>query len=229
MGLDAVVLLMDVEDHFGITIRDSELEPFRTVGDMVTFIQSRLETARESPCLTLPLFLRLRHVVREIAGEERLRIRPNELVERRLSASGRRLLWKRLPSLLDSPPRDLRRPTWLRWLMAAVTIPPLVASVLLALSIDPSILPLPFAVAGLVILVLLWVTKPLCSVPPDGWRTFGEITLHLVGTRAATKQLNLRTEDEILTELRPLIASTLGVKPAEVVFNARFIEDLGMS
>jgi hypothetical protein len=58
--------------------------------------------------------------------------------------------------------------------------------------------------------------------------TFGEITKKLVGVRVATKMIHLRSEDEVLNELRPLLVGVLGVDASEIVPSARFIEDLGM-
>ena len=51
-------------------------------------------------------------------------------------------------------------------------------------------------------------------------------TRKIVGTTTATKQLNLRTFDDVFAELRPIIVETLGVEKGEVVLSARFIEDL---
>ena len=66
MGLDAVEMVMDVEDHFGIAIQDSEAEQLLTVADLVALIQSRIEVAHLAACPTLSSFLRLRSTAREI-------------------------------------------------------------------------------------------------------------------------------------------------------------------
>ena len=39
-SLDVVTLLMSFEDEFGITIEDDEAQNFRTVGDIVSYIES---------------------------------------------------------------------------------------------------------------------------------------------------------------------------------------------
>ena len=40
MGMDGAEIMMDVEVHFGITIRESEAGQVRTVGDLVSLIES---------------------------------------------------------------------------------------------------------------------------------------------------------------------------------------------
>lgn len=75
MGLEAVELIMEVEDHFGISIPINEVEPIRTVGDLIVLIHSRIEAAHLSNCPTLLSFLQLRTCVREIAKDDTLRIR----------------------------------------------------------------------------------------------------------------------------------------------------------
>lgn len=219
---------MDVEDHFGIIIQDSEAERVRTVGDLVVLVQGRLSAARETSCATLPAFLKLRSALRDAFGDSTFRIRPRQRIAQRLTAPQRREMWKRLFTLLGSPPRGLRRPRFLQGILVASIVAVLSAAVSAAVSIDIRVLPLTLAVAVVFSLLLHIATLPFRTVPPPEWATFGEVTAKIVGVTAATKQLQLRSADEVLEELRPLIVNVLGVEDDEVVCSARFVEDLGV-
>ncbi len=48
MGLDAVEIVMDVEDRFGITIQNAEAERVRTVGELVALIHDRIVAAHKT-------------------------------------------------------------------------------------------------------------------------------------------------------------------------------------
>ena len=228
MGLDAVEIVMDVEDHFGISIQNTEAEGVRTVGDLITLIQSRIETAHRSTCPTLASFLRLRSSVREIATDDTLRIRTGTRVVEVLTRSERQRLWRRLDDFLGSAPPGLRRPPALRKLLVCLVIATFFFAISAAASIDLAILPLTFAFAAVVTLVLHFATVPFRVYPPDTLTTFGAIARRIAGVTVATKQLHLRSDDAILDELRPIVVDTLGVDGSEVVPTARFIEDLGM-
>jgi acyl carrier protein len=41
-SLDAVQLIMDLEDLFSISINDDEAQSFKTVGDIVKFVEAKL-------------------------------------------------------------------------------------------------------------------------------------------------------------------------------------------
>ncbi len=228
MGLDAVELVMDVEDHFGITIQDSEAERIRTVGDLVALIHGRLAAAHESSCPTLRAFLRLRTTLRETIGDSTFRIRPRQPIAQRLTAPQRRALWKRLAALLGSPPRDLRRPRVLRRILAASLVAILAGAVMAAAAIDIRIMPLTLALAALCMLGLHIATVRFRTMPPREWETFGDVAAKIVGVTTATKRLQLRSVEDVLVELRPLIVKVLGVNGDEVVAGARFVEDLGL-
>ena len=228
MGMDGVEIVMDVEDHFGISIQDSEAGQVRTVGDLVSLVHARISTAQREYCPTLPAFLTLRKVTRAICGDETLRFRPRDAVANILNPRQRRELWTRLSDLLGTPPNSLRRPRLLRRLLAAISIGLLLLALISAIAINLEILPLTIVVAGCAIVCLHYLTIRFRYVPPDGWTTFGEITIRLVSVRAATKMVHLRTHDEILNELRPLLVNVLGVDATAIVPSARFIEDLGM-
>ncbi|MHB9081552.1 MAG: phosphopantetheine-binding protein [Pirellulaceae bacterium] len=227
MGLDGVELVMDVEDHFGITIKDSEAEQIRTVGDLVALIRSRIEAATTQACPMMLAFLMLRQVVRDIVNDEAFRMRPRDRLATLLSPHHRRQLWHRLPDILGTLPRSLRRPQLLRMILVSSSILLLLAATAFAAS-DWHILPLTLFLAIALIFLLWFATAPYCTMPPTGWVTMGDIAHRIVGTTVATTNLVLDDDEAVLRELRPIIIDTLGVDATEIVTTARFIEDLGM-
>jgi len=44
-SLDLVELVMALEEEFGIEVPDSDAENIRTLGDIMTYIEARVETA----------------------------------------------------------------------------------------------------------------------------------------------------------------------------------------
>lgn len=226
MGLDGVTLVMEVEDHFGITLQDSSAERILTVGDLVELIHGRLMAAQDSYCPTLSTFLKLRATVRAFTGDKILRIRPRDKIIETLTATQRCELWKRLEDLLGTFPRPLRRPPALRTALEISAAVFLITALVTAAAIDFRVFPLTLAVAALTIYSLHVFTVRFRVTPPSGWETFGDVTIKIIGTTMATKQLNLRTIEDVFDELRPIIVETLGVDISEVVLTARFIEDL---
>ena len=228
MGLDAVELVMDVEDHFGISIQNAEAEHVRTVVDLVALIQSRINAAHLAHCPTLVAFLKLRSFARDIASDDRLRVPTGTLLVDALDRSQRKRLWKRFGELLGSPPPGMRRPPLLRKALVGLAIASIACAVISAAMIDLAILPATLGLAALLILVLHLVTTPFRFHPPNSLSTFGALSRRVAGVTVATKLLHLSSGDAILAELTPIVVDTLGVDAAEVVPSALFIEDLGM-
>lgn len=227
MGLDGVELAMDVEDHFGITLKDTEAEGIRTVGDLVALIRSRMVAANAGACPTLSAFLTLRRVVRDMINDEVFRMRSRDSVASLFPPRLRRQLWRRLPDILGTLPESLRRPPLLRKILVTISICLLLSATAPAV-IDWQILPLTLFLAAVLIFLLYVATSPYCIVPPNDWVTMGDVARRIVGTTAATTNLQLDDDEAVLRELQPIVAKTLGVDGAEVVTTARFIEDLGM-
>lgn len=228
MGMDCVEIVMAVEDHFGIMIPNAEAARIRTVGDLVSLIQGRINAAHEARCPALPAFLKLRTTLREMKNNGTLRIRPRQRIVDVLNAPDRRELWRRLAELLGSMPSDLRRPRLLGRLLLASVVMLMVMALITAIMIDINILPLTVTLSVLLSFCLIFVTRPFQTIPPVEWVTFGDVALKIAGVTVATKNLHPRTSDEVLSELRPLITSQLGVNPDDVVIEARFVEDLGL-
>ncbi len=227
MGLDAVELVMDVEDHFGIVIDDDEAGRLHTVGDLVALIRSRVDAASSSACLSLSAFFSLRRLIRDIVGDERMRLRPSQSIVDRLSRANRRELWRRLPEILGTVPPALRYPRMIRVVLFLLSVLLLIAAFAIA-SIDWRMLPLTLFVAGMLILLLFMSTSSLRSVPRDSMATLGDVSRMIVGRTAVTTDLDLPDDTAILDELRPIVANVLGVDVDRIVPEVRFVEDLGM-
>jgi acyl carrier protein len=225
MGLDGVEIVMDVEDHFGVSLRDTELADVRTVGDLVALVQDRIAATHREPCPTLSAFLLLRKTTREILADDAARLWPRDAVRTHLSPGQRRTLWNRLSELMGRP-LSLRRPKLLRQLLVAVSIALLVVAYLVASAVDVRTWPLTFLFAVGAIIVLHLSTTRFRSVPPEGWMRFGDIATKIAGLKVATRMVHLQTDEEILSEMRPLLVRILGVRETAIVPTARFIEDL---
>ena len=50
----------------------------------------------------------------------------------------------------------------------------------------------------------------------------------MAGLTVASKRLELRTDDAIFVELRPIISGTLGIPECKIQSESRFVEDLGL-
>ena len=227
MGLDGVALVMDVEDHFGITIQETTAERIRTVGDLVSLVYDRLTAAQSSNCPTLPAFMKLRAMVRDLTCNPMFRIRPHQRIADILTPQQRLELWKRLSKLLGTSPPQLRRPSVLRKILGGSALLLIAVALFTALDVDYRTIPLTLALAVFAIYCLNLLTRCFRTMPPNDWVTFSDVTAKIVGTSIATKNLHLRTHDDVFNELRPIIVETLGVDGDEVQLSARFHEDLG--
>ncbi len=227
MGLDGVELIMEVEEHFGITITDDEAGSMHTVGDLVAMIQSRADAASSSKCLSFPAFLSLRRLVREVVGDNSIRIRPSQSVADRLSHEHRRQLWRRLPELLGCEPRALQYPRSIRAILNILSLL-LIAIAFRIAAIDWRMLPLTLCIAIALIILLHYATTSLRVVPHNKMEAIGDITRLIVGRTAITNDLDLATDSTIFDEIKPIVMDILGVDAGEVFLEARFVEDLGV-
>ncbi|MFK7776745.1 MAG: phosphopantetheine-binding protein [Gimesia sp.] len=227
MGLDGVVLLMEIEEEFGITIPDSAMSELRTVGDLVDFCLDRIHASKTILCPSQSCFLSLQRLVRDVQNDPDLKIRSCDNIEDCLCESDRKLFWRRLPELLGQVPRDLRRPQWLRKKLVLIVLGfPMLLMAFLPWDVEILML-IWFATIALGIF-LSWLTIDLRTRTPDGYQTFGDITTRMVGLIIATNPPTETDYDSVFLIIKRILVDQLGVDDDEVIPTARFIEDLGM-
>lgn len=226
MGLDGFELIIEIEEHFGITISDAEAQEIVTVGDMLSLINSRVEGSRQSRCRSFVAFLQVRSFIRDFLQEPSRRMRPSDQISSIIPWHRRRQFWLSLNELFSTWPTPLRLPQPLRLLDLLVSITALAIGASTAF-VDQAILPLGIISAVAFVIVLQMLLTPLRIEPPDQLTSLGDFSLRIVGLSATTKPLG--TSETVLKDLQKIVAETLGVDRDEVIPEASFIKDLGMN
>jgi hypothetical protein len=109
MGLDAVELVIEVEEEFGVAIPDEEAGCMITLGHLHDYLLEANGRLHRSPCLTQGAFYRIRRAMVDTLGVDRCSIRPSTALLPLLGESRRWKKWRqienalalRLPYLLD--------------------------------------------------------------------------------------------------------------------------------
>lgn len=226
MGLDGVELVMEVERRFGITLKDGEMGQIRTVGDLAGLIDQRMASRQHSACPTMVGFLAVRRLVREVMGDAELRLRPAMAIASVVPAHARRRFWRSAVSQLEVPLPPLEQTRAMRRLTLAMHVG-LAAIGISTVFIDPAILPLGVVAAALGMLGLHWIMWWSRTEVPTSMATAGQLAQHVAGASMAIAPP--LSPQQVFDSLREIIVHQLGVRPDEVVRDARFVEDLGLS
>lgn len=233
MGLDAVELLMEVEETFGIAIPDADAEKITTVGALHRYIVAKLglDASRRarSRCPSQAEFHRLRRALVEGLGVDRSLVRPDSTMEALIATGRRKAAWAHLGRALGFPLPRLVRPAGL---VSGLTVGIAVAIFTIAVfesavrvpagALIVSILGLPIALA----LLAAWLTVPFATGIPPACATVRDA----VGVSLFRDPGSVRDDigpDTVWTVLRTIIVDQLGVRPEDVVEDASFVGDLG--
>lgn len=115
MGLDAVELVMDVEDRFDISIPDAAAEQVQTMGELHAFLMTRIRSRATDICPSAAFFYPIRRLLIDEFSVERKQVRPNTRLETLLKPERRYQFWRRLQSVFSTSLPRLRRSNWLQW------------------------------------------------------------------------------------------------------------------
>jgi hypothetical protein len=117
MGLDAALLVTEIEDAFDVPIPDKAALVMKTPGDIFAFLlEAGLKATPRGPCLSHALFNRLRRAVVAEFQVQRREVKPTTLITKLVPQfrirSRRARLFKRLG--LRRPPPIIAERHWLR-------------------------------------------------------------------------------------------------------------------
>lgn len=231
MGLDAVEIVMAVEDAFDIRLEDREVEKVRTPGQLIELVLEKVRVSDSTVCLTQRAFGRIRRVLTSHFAIPRQQIAPsmdlNKVLPRRIRPKFLTLLVVDIG--LPSVPK-LRRPSFiivlLFWLVAATAAVPWF---LLNRGSISMILGLSITVAA--------TTSILAERLTRRWRSEFPIELQTVGTFAewitthksdlASASTHAWTPDQVRARVKEIVIEHLGCKE-HYREDALFVEELGL-
>jgi len=103
MGLDAVELIIDLEETFAISISDSAAAEMRTPADLIHHIQTVTNSSLiNRPCISLRTFHRVRSALRKIAKINTSKIALNTKLKHLSPALIHHRSWKSFPPLKNN-------------------------------------------------------------------------------------------------------------------------------
>lgn len=237
MGLDAVELVMEVEETFGIKIDDRDAEKIITVGGLFEYVLRQLEAAKpqSGKCGTAVAFYRLRRTLGESLGVARPLVKPSTALDDLVPADGRRSSWPRLERALELRLPRLLYPEWVvatLLLLGVLTF--LTTSFMAVLLISPWSIGGPIALCAV---IAVWLTslaasaaRPLAVRLPAECQSVADLTRAIASAnygRIAAAQ-GCWNRAEVWDVLRKLIGEQLGVEPEELKAESRFVDDLGI-
>jgi acyl carrier protein len=238
MGLDAVEIVMEVEEAFGIQIPDNVAQQIETVGQLHKYVVQQTRGPKRQPgddvpartdiCLTAATFYLLRRELCEQLGLDRRHVRPRVPLETLLPHGGRRHRWSKLARALNLRFPALVRP---RWLVAVNTALGLAASFA---ATDWAGWPLAYLVGPVVLAAtggLIWCfTLPLASGFSSQLITIGDLCNVLLAHnyRMLVAIYCQPSPTDVFQTIKTILVEQLGVHPALVTKDASLVKDLGM-
>jgi acyl carrier protein len=241
MGLDSVELVMRTEDEFSITISDDEAAAARTVGDLYRAVLAKLDVT--PGCLTSKAFYKTRRALVDALGIPRRSIRPSTRLSPLLPHETRRKQWELIRNSIGlSVPGlrihgDLKQDIYKRTFFFGSLLAILVCIIGLSLGwrgliVFPlaCVLWIALAIASMPIVQRLSSARLATELPADTAGELAQIVLSLNQDQfepaLTTAEL---TNEDVWRRLVDIICDQLQVDRDEVVPNARFVDDLGVS
>lgn len=233
MGLDAVEMVMAVEEVFEIRIEDHEAEKIFTPRQLIDLVLAKVANVETEACLTHRAFNLLRSFLVSHLGFSRSEITPKTRLVALFPRERRREFLREFKIELGggSAP-GLVAPGWLQILMVgfALAVGFAVATPV-ALHFGADIAILPFLVAAFVAAVgAMFLSRACATEFPDGITTLGDLSLWIRSHKPdlAAKSQTAWTREQVAARIREIVIDTLGCEK-NYREDARFIEDLGLS
>src|SRR5260370_13709620 len=103
VGLDTVEVIMEIEEHFQVTISDTKAQELLTVGHLYLFLIKETRTNMPNGCPTRPEFYRLRRTLTQQFGIQRQLVVPSAKMRELFPTDMRAIAWPQLASSLKLP------------------------------------------------------------------------------------------------------------------------------
>ena len=234
MGLEAVEIVMAVEEKFGISIPDEDAEKFATPGDMTDYIFGKVQHADLTTCLSQRAFHLLRQAWMTKFSTPRKEFSLGTRIEDVVPHENRRILWADLGRGIGATSwPSLERP---RSLVAGLVILTTVTFVgiyigtarLLGFGSDvPILLGLTGGIA------IAWTaavtTRPFRTAIPSRFGHIKDLVEYMVARNTQLVKTDSKkwTREEVWCAVREIVIEVTGIH--DFTEKSHFVKDIGIS
>jgi acyl carrier protein len=234
MGLDAVEMVMEVEDRFGIQIPHNRWSEMRTVGDMCRIVSSLLHTNGIPVCRNIPAFCALRRGFQQL-GHDRSLIRPATTLTELLRGRGHITGWSRLSAGARCELPELRRPGELVAVLVAFPFIALFVTIWASFQLV-RVEHFPYVIVSILLswpayaILAEWATRPFACCLPFGCTTVGDLVRECLSLNdfSPIDDVHHAALETYFHEVRRIVSETLNIPETEIGLQSRFIDDLRM-
>ena len=226
MGLDSVELVLEVEEKFGIRIKDEDATKIITVGDLYKLVLRELNKLYGSAdCPAQRMFYMLRKTITQELALPRSAVRPSAQLDVLFPKIKRHSSWKKVRDTNFFILPYLSRPMWLTGLGWTSGL----GLVVYLLILNPfgfkdrTLLLKSFALGIALLIVFFNCTRPFKLYFPKNCSILGDFVKRTVpGNIGSSKTAN---SEVIWNKLVEIICEQLGVKKEDVQYNSHFVRD----
>lgn len=224
MGLDAIEIVLAVEDEFQIAVTDEEANNSETPAQLTEIIYSKLRQSNDDICLSQHGFYTVRKILMRQLDISRNIIKPDTLLSQLLDIKQRLKYWDKILSQLSRGQTirvNLERPKWLKITIYFV-MPLIVFPIFFYLTYFS--IPLTVLAVGALIFILTLFTKSMKYEFPSNFMYVKDL-IKIVGTL----QTKVWGKDEVYKKVRKIVAAQLNIKENDILPDSHFVKDLGVS
>lgn len=240
MGLDAVELVMAVEDEFGVRFDDENFPQMRTVGEMERVVVAQLAAQHAvddfGTCRCVPTFCRVRRTLMKLFDVPRNSIRVATQLEELVPRANRRNQWARLWQEFGQVPPELQFSARLQFALLAMTLIMAVSLAAVVIfwtmgtpnaDIAANVIAASVALTAVSMCVLLALGKRFTVRVPE-YCTVGDIVIRLTSPTLHNDGASLGrwSRDDVWRRIQAIISEQLNIPLEEITREASFVDDL---
>jgi len=222
MGLDAVELIIVIEDEFQIALSDEEAFKCETPNLLTDLVYSKLRKSPSEPCPAMHGFYIVRKILTEQFTIPRAAIKPDTKLTDLFNKPSLIVIWQKLLATLSNGNTinaPLEKPPWIK---ISIFVSSLIVFATALLLTDSAILA--FFVACFNSIILSVATLSLKTELPKNFHTVKDL-IPIV----STLDTRVWTREQVYNRVKILVIEQLGIDADKVLADTHFITDLGMN
>ena len=236
MGLDAVEIVMEVEEAFDIRLEDAEVEKMDTPGDLIESVLSKVAQTGAAGCLTQRAFNLLRRKLLHHLALKRRDVSPSARLADLVPRPNRSDLLQRLAAEFGTQPLPgLVRPQWLVALLTTGSLAVGIAVSGALVTLAPTTGPAGSIFAGVLTAAIVGFLAGVASIGlrtefPPLTATVGDLSRWIVAHKPdlAPSAPGKWTREQVAERVREIVIEKLGCA-GSYREEASFVKDLGLS